>query len=445
MSLAKWTVRAAAGLPLAAVLACSDWLTSPEAAKNPNQPTQATINQLFVAAQTSLTVQYTSDLARTACVWMQQCAGTERQYQQLGLYSYGEDSYDASFSLVYTGGGLIDIRRMQALADSAGDKVYGGIARIMEAMQVGLAADIWGDIPYSEAVSNTEDPKLDPQQQVYAAVQAKLDTAITLLTAGTGAGPGAVDLFYGGDKTKWLRLAHTLKARYHMHVAERVGQAAYQAALSESQLGLQPGDNFLGLAAENPQSYNAWYQFTVIQRAGYMFAGSFLVDLLKQRNDPRLSRYFLPNAQGQFVGAKPGDQTSAVFSGFTVEKNPAYRQPIVTWQENELIKAEAAFRLGNTALALQAVNRVRVDAGLAPLASVTLNQILEELYIVLFQNPEVWSVWKRTCYPALTPAPGSTSIPGRLLYAAGERNANRNVPAPGQQPARNWNDPAGCS
>jgi starch-binding outer membrane protein, SusD/RagB family len=312
-------------------------------------------------------------------------------------------------------------------------------------MQVGLAAAIWGDIPYSEAVSNTEDPALDPQQQVYAAVQGKLDTAITLLTAGTGAGPGAVDLYYAGDKSKWLRLAHTLKARYHMHVAERVGQSAYQAALAESQLGLQPGDNFLGIAGDNPQSYNAWYQFTVIQRAGYMFAGSFLVDLLRQRNDPRLSRYFLPNAQGQFVGADPGDQTSSVFSGFTVEENPAYRQPIVTWQENELIKAEAAFRLGNTALALQAVNRVRVDAGLPPLASVTLNQILEELYIVLFQNPEVWSVWKRTCYPALTPAPGSTAIPGRLLYAAGERNANPNVPAPGQQPARNWNDPAGCS
>jgi hypothetical protein len=437
---------AVAGAGVAAATGCSDWLTASEAANNPNQPTDATINQLFVAAQTSLTVQYTSDLARTACVWMQQCAGTERQYQELGLYRYGEDSYDASFSLVYTGGGLIDLRRMQVLADSAGDEIYGGIARVMEAMQVGLAADVWGDIPYSEAISDAEDPKLDPQQDVYAAVQAKLDSAITLLTSANGPGPGSVDLYYAGDAAKWLRLAHTLKARYFMHVAERQGTSAYQSALAEAQLGLaDAGDNFLAIAGENPTSHNAWYQFTVIQRAGYMFAGAHLVNLLKQRSDPRLDEFFLPNAQGEFVGADPGQQTSSVFSGFMVETNPAFRQPIVTWQENQLIIAEAALRTGNTSLATQGVNSVRQDAGLTPLSNVTLPQVLEELYIVLFQNPEVWNVWKRTCFPAIQPAPGSTTIPGRLLYAAGERNANPNIPDPGQQPSRNWNDPAGCT
>lgn len=437
-------LRAAAALALAASLACSDWLSAPEAVKNPNEPTTATINQLFVAAQTSLTVQYTSDLARTACVWMQQCAGTERQYQELGLYRYGEDSYDAPFSLVYTGGGLIDLRRMQTLADSSGDQVYGGVARVMEALQVGLAADIWGDIPYSEALVNPTSPKLDPQQEVYAAIQAKLDTAITKL-AGDGPGPGDVDLFYSGDASKWTRLAHTLKARYYMHVAEREGQTAYQNALREALLGLQSAaDDFRAIAAQNPQSNNAWYQFTVIQRAGYMFAGQFLVDMLKTRNDPRLTEFFQPNAQGEFVGAKPGDQTSSVFSHFMVETDPAFRQPIVTWEENQLIIAEAAFKLGNTSQALTAVNAVRQAVGLSALGSVTLNQILEELYIVLFQNPEVWNVYKRTCFPTLTPAPGATAIPGRLLYAAGERNANPNIPDPGAQPARNWNDPAGC-
>jgi hypothetical protein len=445
MTIKRLFTGALAGVFVAGTTACGDWLTSPDAVQNPNQPTNATLNQLFVGAQTSISVQYASDLARTACVWMQQCAGTERQYQELGLYRYGEDSYDAPFSLVYTGGGLIDIRRMQTLADSSGDEVYGGIARILEAMQIGLATSIWGDIPYSEALTE-DDPALDTQQQVYAAIQAKLDTAVTMLTSAEGPGPGSVDLFYGGDAAKWLRLAHTLKARYFMHVAERQGNSAYQSALAEAQLGLNsPADNFLLIAADNPTAYNPWYQFTVIQRAGYMFAGKFLVDLLKQRSDPRLEDFFLPNGTGQFVGAAPGDQTSSTFSGFTVEENPAQRQAVVTWQETQLIIAEAAFRTGNSSLALQAVNRVRQDAGLSPLSSVTLAQIIEELYIVLFQNPEVWNVWKRTCLPALTPAPGATAIPGRLLYAAGERNANPNIPDPGQQPARNWNDPTGCN
>jgi hypothetical protein len=117
----------------------------------------------------------------------------------------------------------------------------------------------------------------------------------------------------------------------------------------------------------------------------------------------------------------------------------------VTWHENQLIIAESAFRTGNTALALTATNAVRQDVGLTPLGSVTLPQILEEKYIVTFQNTEAWMDYKRTCYPQLTPAPGAQAIPGRLLYAVGERNSNPNLPAPGDQPARNWNDPAGCS
>ena len=67
-------------------------------------------------------------------------------------------------------------------------------------------------------------------------------------------------------------LAHTLKARYWLHVAERLGQSAYQNALTEAQQGIQQGEDFLGVAGDSPVSNNLWYQFTVIQRSGYVFA-----------------------------------------------------------------------------------------------------------------------------------------------------------------------------
>jgi hypothetical protein len=426
---------------------CSNWLSDPEATTNPNRPTISTPDQLLVATETAQTQQYTSDLARTVCVWMQQCAGTDRQYRQLGLYQYGEDAYNGPFGGIYTGGGLIDIRAIQARADSTKDEVYGGIARVLEAMTVGIGTDIWGDIPYSEAVSNAVTPKLDPQEQVYAAIQAKLDTAVTMLTAKTGAGPGGADLFYGGDATKWLRLAHTLKARYYLHVAERQGTPAYQSALTEAQKGLQKGDDMHSYQSEDPNEQNSWYQFIVIQRSGYMSPGAFLVNALQSRNDPRLAQYFEPNSQGQYVGAAPGQQGSASISEFDPDRTgPAFRQPIVTAAENNLIIAEAAFKLGQTSLALSALNAERADAGLSSVGSTTLADIMTEKYIALFQNPEVWNDWKRTCIPALTPAQGTTGgIPERLLYAQAERNTNPNVPLPSDQPARNWNDPNGCS
>src|SRR5262252_510158 len=89
---------------------CSNWLSDPEATTNPNRPTVSTSDQLLVAIETAQTQQYTSDLARTVCVWMQQCAGTDRQYRSLGLYQYGEDAYNGPFGTIYTGGGLIDLR-----------------------------------------------------------------------------------------------------------------------------------------------------------------------------------------------------------------------------------------------------------------------------------------------------------------------------------------------
>jgi hypothetical protein len=436
-----------AALLTGGLTACSNWLSDPDATTNPNQPTIANADQLLVATETALAQQYTSDLARTVCVWMQQCGGTDRQYRQLGLYQYGEDAYNGPFGQVYTGGGLLDIRTIQQVADTAKDNVYGGIGRVLEALTVGLAADVWGDIPYSQAVSDTISPALDPQEQVYAAVQAKLDTAITLLTAGTGAGPDGADLFYGGDKAKWLRLAHTLKARYYLHVAERVGTSAYQSALAQAQQGLQKGDDLRSYQSSDPNEQNSWYQFTVIQRAGYVSPGAFLVNLLQSRNDPRLAQYFEPTAQGQYVGAAPGQQGSAGISAFDPARVAAgFRQPIVTWAENQLIIAEAALRLNQPGLALQAYNAARTDAGLPAAGSVTLNDIMTEKYVALFQNIEVWNDWKRTCLPALTPAQGTTGgIPSRLLYAQSERNTNTNIPLPSDQPVRNWNDPTGCS
>jgi hypothetical protein len=434
------------GLGVLGASACSDWLSDPDATNNPNQPTEANISQLFVSTQTSLTMQYTSDVARTVCMWMQQCAGTDRQYRLLGIYNYGEDAFDENWDFIYTGGGLLDVREVQRLAGEAGDDVYGGIARVMEAMMVGLAADAWGDIPYSDAVGEATNPTLDPQEQVYAAVHAKLDTAITLLTSAQGQGPGAADLYYGGDASKWLRLAHTIKARYHLHLVERQGNSAYSAALSEAQQGLQDeGDDFLGIAAANPQSHNTWYQFIVIQRAGYISPGAFLVNLLQQRNDPRLEEFFDPNGAGNFVGATPGQQVSGTISAFDTDRiAPSFRQPIATWEENALIIAEAAFQTGNTSLALQSVNEVRAAHGLAPLGSVTLADIMTEKYIALFQNAEAWSDWKRTCLPVLTPASGSSAIPGRFYYPSSEQATNPNLPDLGEQPGRNWNDPQGC-
>ena len=95
----------------------------------------------------------------------------------------------------------VDLRRLQRQALATGDSAYAGVGKVLEAWFIGPAADVWGDVPYSQAVDSTfPTPVPDPQDQVYAALQVKLDEAIASMNASNpgGSPPGIEDLVYGG-------------------------------------------------------------------------------------------------------------------------------------------------------------------------------------------------------------------------------------------------------
>src|SRR5256885_2489661 len=113
-------------------------------------------------------------------------------------------------------------------------------------MVIGYGADIWGDIPYREAAGDNAQPKYDPQMQIYDDLQGTLDKAISDLGGG-GAGPGAFDLFYGGNKAQWTELANSLKARYYLHTVEKLGVAPYTKAIAAAVKGIStPNNDFKG-------------------------------------------------------------------------------------------------------------------------------------------------------------------------------------------------------
>lgn len=426
---------------------CNGWLTGSDLTENPNAPTTAGRDQLLTAVGAGQTVFQTGDLARVFSTWMQQMAGTDRQFIPISLYQYPEDQFSADWIEVYDAGGLIDERALQKDALAAGDTAYAGIGMVWEAFTMGTAADIWGDIPYSQAVSDVLQPALDPQQQVFAQVQAKLDTALVYLACRsvTCSGPSAaIDLWYGDSLPLWAELAHTLKARFYLHTATR-DPGAYALALAQADSGISsPAHDLISWQSSDPNEWNLWYQFMVIQRSGYISAGQFLVDLLRTTNDPRLPLYFSSNG-GAFLGAPPGGGAGAFSTLSATRLDPSFRQPMVTYAENQLIIAEAALQTGQQSIADAAFNAERASQGVPGKSGVTLNDIITEKYIALFQQIEPWNDYKRTCLPAITPAQAS-GVPGRLLYpSSAERNANQNVPPPAEQPARNWNQPNGCS
>ena len=443
-----------------ALTACNNFeLSGPKLDEDPNIQTRAlNPGQYFVAIHSAQALVQEGNVARTVCIWLQQCAGTDRQYNSYDIYSVSEDDNSPEWGFVFARGGLKDLRLMADLATEQASPRWVGISQIMEGLAVGTAAGVWGDLPYSEALKNDGTPPvLDQQLAVYDAVQAKLTQGITNVGTATGAAPGGQDLIYGGNMTAWRQAAWTLKARYHLATAEVRGTTAYQAAYDAAQNGIStPANDFTFYHGTAGSELNIWYQFMLIERDSYLRGSATLIDTMAARNDPRLLDGCASGEEwcvayfDSDVGSAPGEgnQGAAFLSADRYggpEYDGDYRQPIVTWAENQLIIAETAFRLGRTAEALVALNNVRAAAGRTPLAVVTLREIAVEQWITMFQNIEVWNYWRRNCQPALTPAPGRTAIPSRMLYPLVERNANPNIPDPSAQPARNDNDPNACS
>jgi starch-binding outer membrane protein, SusD/RagB family len=437
---------------LAIPSACNSFLDSEAAVANPNAPTAATTNQLFGGAIANVMGEQEGPVAMNICEWMQQCAGTGGRFVDLqGTYAIDSDSFDGSFQSIYDGGGLIQIRQVEANATAANDKAYLGIAEVVEAMNVLWGADIWGDMPYREAVATNSSPHFDPQQQIYADLLALLDKAIADMGSG-GKGPGAYDLIYGGATSKWIEAAHTLKARIYLHQEEKLGAAQYTSALSEAKKGISaPANDWLTVHSSATSERNLWAQFQLTSFGQDLVAGSVLAKIMVAQNDKRLPDYFAKNSHGGYGGydvstqTTPADSISSVL-GSNRTSNPEFSQPIITYDETQLIIAEAAFQTNDKATATTALNIVRARYSKAPIANPTLTDIMNEKYILTFQNVEAWSDYKRTCIPALKPARNKLAVPGRFLYGSTEMQTNTNAPTsePGLASGRNWNDPNGC-
>jgi hypothetical protein len=370
---------------------------------SPNAPTAVTVDQLFTAVQVNSYRQFSGHMARSVALWTQQMAGTDRQYQQLDQYIINEQDYTTEFSNWYVGGGLIDIRRFTKLAtEQLQDRVYAGYGKFHEAWFMGTCASIFGDVPYSEAVNDAiSTPKLDKQADVYAAAQTLLDQAVADLGSGVGLGPRNLDLGYRGNATKMIAAAHTLKARFYMHWAEG-DPGNYQRALAEANLGIGAvADNLMTRHnAAISTEWSMWYQF-YNSRDTYARAAKFTVDLMTARNDPRLTIYYTPLASGVVEGAGVGEpKTGASLLGAAF-RGQAASFPLITYEENELIKAECNYRLNNEAAALQNLNNVRAAVAskwavtYPPLTGLSgqalLDEILTEKYLSLFLQIEVWN------------------------------------------------------
>ena len=427
---------------IAVVGGCNNFLTGGETSTDPNRQIVATNDQYFVATQENLWAYWGSDPARLTGILAQQFHGVANQYGALdATYSHDPTTTNGTHAALYTSGGLVDIKKLQTGARLVGDSLYVGIAQVEEGALMGTGADLFGDLVYKEAITGTTNPTLDDQFVVYDSVQKVLSAGIANInsTAAGNVGPGGADLVYGGDPALWTAMAHTLKARFFMHTAEVRGTAAYASALAEAQQGIgSDAGNYFGAFTSTASETNFYFQFHgPAGRGGDLAIGTTLDTILVRRGDPRDAQYFAASGNPRWLS--------------TTRAAADFQQPFVTYDENTLIWAEAAYRTGDQVTALSKLNEERANHGLSPevvAGQALLNEILTEKYIIDFQlGEEAWNDYKRTCTPNLVPTAVGQPIPGRLYYDAPEQNTDTNIPAPntGVNGLRNKNDPANAT
>lgn len=94
--------------------------------------------------------------------------------------------------------------------------------RIMKVFSFQRLTDLYGSIPYSQALqprSGIFSPKYDKQKDIYAAMLAELDEATAAFTAAAPDGLAAADLFYSGNIDKWKRFGYSLMLRLAMRIS----------------------------------------------------------------------------------------------------------------------------------------------------------------------------------------------------------------------------------
>jgi hypothetical protein len=333
-----------------------------------------------------------------------------------------------------------------------------GIAQVLSAYNLAIMTDFWGDMPWSEAIQGAGNmkPKFDRQSVIYTGpngVFELLESGIANLQAAKeqtgGPNAGGFDFLYQGNNDRWIKAAWSLKARYHLRLSQRDNDAAAKA-LAALANGFQGAADALMFKLYEPlpsPRNNPWYQYRV-QRS-HLASSSTLFNLMDERNDPRIERYFT-TVGGEYNPAPPGQaertQGGTYSEGKVTADNQAAPTPLMTYHELKFIEAEARQRAGQSIDNVRTALREAVvanfiyhgatadaaneyfDASVAArFTENPLREILTQKYIGAYEyeSMEAYHDYRRTGIPQMhNPNNATVGFPNRLQYGNSEESNN---------------------
>ncbi len=367
---------------------------------NPNSPTDVPAKNIFTNVIVSAVgnelggwIQHTY----LGC-WSQQWTKVqyidEDRYQMRNMTGYMEGPYT---------GTLMDL---QIIIDKVKADIDAGVnvpenttllaaAKIMRVWIFSYLTDLFGDVPYSEALQGLNkdgvtQPKYDTQESIYTDFFNELEDANNLLDLSKVVSFGSADLFFAGDPLKWKKFGNVLYLRLLNRVAGTPWSYTYNMA-SGGTVTTSPGpaayagaDAKMGEIFTNPTKYPIFESnddnvkltypgtpyrnpiFNTLYSRTDQAISQTMVDWLLDRNDPRIGIYAQPTTASdtsswpKYVGWQNGsEETAAPFPLISLlgvpvaydEHAPLY---VLTADELGFIAAEYFLRQGNDPIAKQA-------------------------------------------------------------------------------------------
>lgn len=342
-------------------------------------------------------------------------------------------------------GALKDASVIIKKSEEEGDGLfYRGLAKILMAYNYSNLTNLYGDIPFSEALQGSAylNPKYDDQEEVYKGILQLINEGIEDLSKSNDYYGG--DLVFDGDKELWIKTAYALKMRLHLYLGKKdvnyyfdILDFAENAITSlEEEATFQFGGS--------PNSYWSLHKYLII-RPEMLLTHSYFNQIME--GDPRRSKLVSPDPI-----IRVEDDL------FWFRKDAAI--PLITLAEVHFIKAEIMLRRGDSKEAvgqelkkgieanMQALEVPEIDylayveekSMLEPSASMgaDLEQIITEAHKSYYGHNMIgaWSNRRRTGYPSGIPLipKGRWNIEEayteRMVYPASEAvNNTRSVEA----------------
>ncbi len=278
-------------------VSCKKWLDVNTDPDNPNNASVLVQNRLPWIQHF---YQYTSGVAnfRTSLV-----AGV--------LYSNSGNNNALSTTWTATGGNVTPYQtffievapNLNDLYNSAKQKGayhYMAAADVFHALGFMQMLDVYGEMPYTEAISGKASPAYDDGKTIYNGCVAKLNEAISLFGQTQESQAPAFtlgDLWGNGDISKWIKFCYGLKARYMLKLSKKSNLFNADSVLYFLSKGPQTNaDNMIGPGYNNSTVTDYLLGDPVVTNGNWNYAG--------YGSNQRISQYYynlLTNLRGSGV------------------------------------------------------------------------------------------------------------------------------------------------